>query len=74
MILVFLSHNLLIELPYTGPRKSGHWPAIRNLAEACNPNLNYARTSSRHYGEVVMLQNFGFGGQNSALVVKRWHG
>ncbi len=52
---------------------SGHWPAIRNLSEACNPNLNYARTRSQHDGNVVLLQNFGFGGQNSALVVKRWH-
>jgi 3-oxoacyl-[acyl-carrier-protein] synthase II len=51
---------------------SGKWPAIRNLADACNPNVNYARTSSQHNGNVVMLQNFGFGGQNAALVVKRW--
>jgi 3-oxoacyl-[acyl-carrier-protein] synthase II len=53
---------------------SGNWPAIRNLTEACNHNLNYARTHSRRDGDVVLLQNFGFGGQNSALVVKRWHG
>jgi 3-oxoacyl-[acyl-carrier-protein] synthase II len=53
---------------------SGQWPAIRNLGQACNPNLNYARTRSQHDGNVVLLQNFGFGGQNSALVVKRWHG
>lgn len=52
---------------------SGCWPAIRNLSEACNPNLNYARTRLQHSGNVVLLQNFGFGGQNSALVVKRWH-
>jgi 3-oxoacyl-[acyl-carrier-protein] synthase II len=53
---------------------SGQWPAIRNLGQACNPNLNYARIRSQHDGDVVLLQNFGFGGQNSALVVKRWHG
>jgi 3-oxoacyl-[acyl-carrier-protein] synthase II len=53
---------------------SGRWPAIRNLGQACNPNLNYARTRYQHDGSVVLLQNFGFGGQNSALVVKRWHG
>jgi 3-oxoacyl-[acyl-carrier-protein] synthase II len=53
---------------------SGQWPAIRNLGQACNPNLNYARTRSQHDGNVVLLQNFGFGGQNSALVVKRWLG
>jgi 3-oxoacyl-[acyl-carrier-protein] synthase II len=51
---------------------SGQWPAIRNLADACNPNVNYARTGSQHNGNVVLLQNFGFGGQNAALVVKRW--
>jgi 3-oxoacyl-[acyl-carrier-protein] synthase II len=51
---------------------SGQWPAIRNLGQACNPNLNYARTRSEYDGNVVLLQNFGFGGQNSALVVKRW--
>jgi 3-oxoacyl-[acyl-carrier-protein] synthase II len=52
---------------------SGHWPAIRNLGNACNPTLNYARIRTLHNGNVVLLQNFGFGGQNSALVVKRWH-
>lgn len=53
---------------------SGYWPAIRNLSNACNPNLNYARTRSQHDSNVVLLQNFGFGGQNAALVVKRWRG
>jgi 3-oxoacyl-[acyl-carrier-protein] synthase II len=51
---------------------SGHWPAIRNLYNACNLKLNYAQTYTPHDGNVVLLQNFGFGGQNSALVVKRW--
>ncbi len=53
---------------------SGQWPWIRNLGDACHPDVNYARTRTKHDDNVVLLQNFGFGGQNSALVVKRWRG
>jgi 3-oxoacyl-[acyl-carrier-protein] synthase II len=53
--------------------QTGVWPWIRNLEEPCSPDLKYLRT----YGESVaprsiLLQNFGFGGQNAALVIRPW--
>jgi 3-oxoacyl-[acyl-carrier-protein] synthase II len=52
--------------------QSGQWPHIRNLAAPCNTSLNYLRQKSVADPSHLLLQNFGFGGQNAALVVGRW--
>ena len=51
---------------------SGNWPKIRNLEAPCNLNLNYVLGDANPVGDSILLQNFGFGGQNAALVIKRW--
>jgi 3-oxoacyl-[acyl-carrier-protein] synthase II len=53
--------------------QTGAWPWIRNLETPGNPDLNYLRSDD----EPVMpgnllVQNFGFGGQNAALVIRPW--
>ena len=52
--------------------QTGQWPHIRNLAAPCNTALNYLREKSAVDPSHLLLQNFGFGGQNAALVVGRW--
>jgi 3-oxoacyl-(acyl-carrier-protein) synthase len=32
--------------------------------------VNFVRQGTAHTAETVLLENFGFGGQNSALIVK----
>lgn len=51
-------------------RLSGVWPVIRNLDAPGNTSLNYVRRS--HEGTVgpLVIQNFGFGGQNAVLVIR----
>ena len=48
------------------------WPYIRNLETPCDTELNYLRSNTKTKPSIVLLQNFGFGGQNAALVVRRW--
>jgi 3-oxoacyl-[acyl-carrier-protein] synthase II len=52
--------------------QTGQWPHIRNLATPCNTALNYLREKDAADPSHLLLQNFGFGGQNAALVVGRW--
>ena len=52
---------------------SGYWPEIRNLETTCNENVNFIKTPRSFLPESVLLENFGFGGQNSTLVLKRWN-
>ncbi len=52
--------------------KTGLWPYIRNLETPCNAGLNYLRPKTAINPSVILLQNFGFGGQNAAVVVRRW--
>jgi 3-oxoacyl-[acyl-carrier-protein] synthase II len=52
--------------------EAGHWPAIRNLVSPCNPHVNYLRDDRHVAVGALLLENFGFGGQNAALVVKPW--
>jgi 3-oxoacyl-[acyl-carrier-protein] synthase II len=47
-------------------------PAIRNLDDPCRPGLNFVRSAVQARPRAVLLQNFGFGGQNAALVVRPW--
>lgn len=49
-----------------------HLPEIRNLREPCSGNINFVRKAQEVQAETMLLQNFGFGGQNSALVVRLW--
>ncbi len=51
---------------------TGAWPVIRNLETPCRPELNYLRSDDTVPSGVTLLQNFGFGGQNAALIVKPW--
>lgn len=52
--------------------QSGQWPRIRNLDVPCHPELNYMRNSADLAPGAILLQNFGFGGQNAALMVQSW--
>lgn len=52
--------------------KSGQIPAIPHLETTCNTTLNFAKKNISLTPNTVLLENFGFGGQNSALMVKRW--
>ena len=46
-------------------------PEIRNLDKACCSGINFVREGKDHAADTVLLENFGFGGQNSALIIKR---
>lgn len=47
-------------------------PKIRNLVNPCNGHLNFARNPAEKDFSTILLENFGFGGQNSAIVIKSW--
>jgi 3-oxoacyl-[acyl-carrier-protein] synthase II len=46
-------------------------PAVRNLDNPIHPTLNFVRKGKDCSYNTVMLENFGFGGQNSVLIVKK---
>jgi 3-oxoacyl-[acyl-carrier-protein] synthase II len=50
----------------------GFLPEIRNLREPCPCGLNFVQSAKNESLETMLLENFGFGGQNAALVVKKW--
>jgi 3-oxoacyl-[acyl-carrier-protein] synthase II len=53
--------------------QTGGWPWIRNLETPGNPDLNYLRSMDAPVAPGnLILQNFGFGGQNAALVIRPW--
>lgn len=52
--------------------QAGIWPEIRNLEAPCRTGLNYLRGKKEAEPDAILLQNFGFGGQNAALVVCSW--
>jgi 3-oxoacyl-[acyl-carrier-protein] synthase II len=52
--------------------QTGTWPGIRNLETPCNNQLNYLRFGTHAGLRTILLQNFGFGGQNAALVIRKW--
>jgi 3-oxoacyl-[acyl-carrier-protein] synthase II len=52
--------------------QGGFLPPIRNLDEPCRPDLNFVRRPVRIKPRALVLQNFGFGGQNAALVIRPW--
>lgn len=46
-------------------------PEIRNLAEPCHDGINFVRIGQNYNFFSGLIENFGFGGQNSALVFTR---
>ena len=52
--------------------KYGYIPKIRNLVKPCSQNLNFALKEKNFPFNTLLMQNFGFGGQNAALVIKAW--
>ena len=51
--------------------KYNYLPKIRNLDEPCHAGLNFVREGRSYSIDNILLENFGFGGQNSALIVRK---
>jgi 3-oxoacyl-[acyl-carrier-protein] synthase II len=49
--------------------RNNYWPEIRNLDDPCHTKLNFVREKQAYFARTVLLENFGFGGQNAALVI-----
>jgi 3-oxoacyl-[acyl-carrier-protein] synthase II len=51
-------------------------PPVRNLAVPCSDKINFVTELMEHSNSTmpptILLENFGFGGQNSVLVVRLW--
>ncbi|MCJ7616668.1 MAG: 3-oxoacyl-ACP synthase, partial [Desulfobacterales bacterium] len=52
--------------------RNSYLPKIRNLDEPCHDRLNFVREELEYPIQSILLENFGFGGQNSALIVKKY--
>jgi len=52
--------------------KYNYLPKIRNLDEPCHAGLNFVREGRRCSIDNILLENFGFGGQNSAVIIKKY--
>jgi 3-oxoacyl-[acyl-carrier-protein] synthase II len=52
--------------------KHHYLPEIRNLSRPCDPRVNFVRKGFNAKLNTLLIENFGFGGQNCALVVKQW--
>lgn len=50
--------------------KAGFIPAIRNLRTPCSSHLDFVRERRSLPGRIGLLESFGFGGQNAALIVR----
>jgi 3-oxoacyl-[acyl-carrier-protein] synthase II len=53
---------------------AGFAPEIRNLSEPCHEDVDFVRSPTAASPRRVVLQSFGFGGQNSALLIKPCNG
>jgi 3-oxoacyl-[acyl-carrier-protein] synthase II len=51
---------------------AGYLPEIRNLSRLCHKDINFVVSPQAASLGTMVIQNFGFGGQNCALVVERW--
>ena len=51
--------------------QNDYLPEIRNLKEPCHSRINFVRKGQEFSTNTGMVENFGFGGQNSVLIVKR---
>lgn len=63
--------DLLLAL---GCLESGQVPPVRNLHQPCHHGIRLSREFQPVAVEHLVVQNFGFGGQNAALVVRAWNG
>ncbi len=52
--------------------RNSYLPEIRNLRDPCSPALPFVRKGATCTTSLWAIQNFGFGGQNAVLVVKRY--
>lgn len=52
--------------------RNDYIPQIRNLNEPCHPRVDFVRKPMAYSPSTVMIENFGFGGQNAALVLRKW--
>jgi 3-oxoacyl-[acyl-carrier-protein] synthase II len=50
------------------------WPPVRNLNTPCRDDVAFVRRPEHGSAGTVLLENFGFGGQNAALVIRPWTG
>lgn len=46
-------------------------PEVRNLKDPCRTKINFVRDGGTFSFGTCVIENFGFGGQNGALIVKR---
>ena len=53
--------------------KQGMLPQIRNLNSPCHPGVKFVRRTFFGQLHTILLENFGFGGQNAALVIRTWN-
>jgi len=47
-------------------------PPIRNLTHPCRSDVGFVNHTMAFAAEHVLIENFGFGGQNAALVIRKW--
>ncbi len=52
--------------------QNGYLPEIRNLMDPCHTGINFVTRGQAASPGTVLLENFGFGGQNACLVFKRF--
>ena len=51
--------------------RENYIPEIRNLEEPCSGKINFVRNGEPSAFGTCVIENFGFGGQNAALIVRR---
>lgn len=51
--------------------REGYLPEIRNLSDPCHGEINFIMQGKNVSFRSAIIENFGFGGQNSALVIRR---
>lgn len=52
--------------------KHKYVPEIRNLKDPCNKKVNFVTKPFDFIPKFVLIENFGFGGQNCVIVVKKY--
>ena len=52
--------------------KNSFIPRVRNLRQPCSEKIRLVQENTAAQLDLIVIQSFGFGGQNSALVVRKW--